>query len=157
MNAIVTAKSARFARIVRNCGAFAMVVPMCFSMGAPQSPSELAKTKASGEGTVTFVLVERSDLRLLYCSNDVLQSRIQRRVCVVDEIFKGPREIVIEPGQTVREVLKTIGKKPGRMQVRLITRNAIEQTPFLDSVEQSADLLDRKIQPGDFLVLAART
>lgn len=121
-----------------------------------QSPSERAKMHGVKEETVSFVLVERSDFRLLYCTNDVLQSRIKRNMCIVDEIFNGPKELRVESGQTVLDLLKALGKTQGNTQIRLITKDAIEQTPLTDVPNRRRDVLSRQIHPGDIVVLAAR-
>jgi 16S rRNA C1402 (ribose-2'-O) methylase RsmI len=122
----------------------------------PQAPSELAKSKSKKSPPVTFVLVERSDLRLLFCTYDVLQARQQRKVCVVDDISKGAKEIPVSPGETVRDVLKKLGKEKARAQLRLVTENAIEQSPLSLPTDRE-EFLSRPVRPGDILIFAAQT
>lgn len=119
----------------------------------PQSPSELSK-KGKPED-VTFVLAEKSDLRMLFCDETTLKSRVSRKVCVLDDAFKGPREIELSSGKSVRDVVSPLVRDAERVQIRLITANAIEQTPHPRKPDQKAVLLDRQVQPGDIVVIAA--
>jgi hypothetical protein len=96
-------------------------------------------------------------LRLLFCTFEVLKARQQKGVCVVDEISGGPIEVSIAPGESVREVLKKIGKEKIKSQLRLVTENAIEQTPLSLPLNHAEEFLSRRVNPGDILILAAQT
>ncbi len=119
----------------------------------PQSPSEFSKKGKSED--VSFVLAEKSDLRMLFCDDATLKLRIRRKVCLVDDVFKGPREVELGSGKTIREVVSPFVRDAERVQIRLITPNAIEQTPHPRKPDQKAVLLDRQVQPGDIVVIAA--
>jgi hypothetical protein len=123
----------------------------------PQAPSELAKSKSEKSRPVTFVLIEMRDFRMLFCTHVVLQARQRRKVCVVDDISKGAKEVPIVPGETVRDVLKKVGLEKTSGQLRLVTENAIEQTPLSLSANRPEDFLSRPVHAGDILILAART
>lgn len=94
---------------------------------------------------------------MLFCTYEVLQARQERRVCVVDDISKGAKEIPIGPGETVRDVLKKVGLEKTGGQLRLVTENAIEQTPLSLSASRAEDFLSRPVYAGDILILAAHT
>jgi hypothetical protein len=121
----------------------------------PQSPSEFANSPETVP-LVTFVLVESRDFRLLFCTPEKLKTRIERKVCVIDTISGGPREILVENGDTVRSILTKVDKNKSTSQIRLITTNTIEQTPVAAHDDERNKLLERFVTGGDILVLAAR-
>ena len=144
-------------RMKRTSLVVAGAIAACALAGEPQSPSEVAKADPAKAESVTFVLVESRDLRLLFCTVEMLKDRQHRKVCVVDQIFGGPKEVPVAPGDTVRDVLKKIGKERMTSQVRLVTENAIEQTPLSVPPNRVEDFLSRRVSPGDILILAALT
>lgn len=144
-----------FSRYLIVIGAFLAAATMMAEN--PQSPSQFGKTDRENVPLVTFVLVESRDFRLLYCGYDVLKSRIERKVCVVDTLAGGPREVAVNKGDTVRSILGKIGKEKSTAQIRLIGMDAIDQTPLAARDPERAKLLDRQIQPGDIIVIAAQT
>lgn len=95
------------------------------------------------------------DLRRIFCSPQVLQDRIQRSVCVVDD-YATFKEIPVKPGEVVRDVLARAQQKlPVYWQLRLIQKNAIEQTPEgrgISETEATA-FLAKPVYPGDFLII----
>jgi hypothetical protein len=123
---------------------------------SPQSPSEFGKTDLGRVPPVTFVLVQSRDFRLLYCTHPVLESRITRKVCVVDTIGGGPREVPVEKGDSITSILGKMGKEKTTAQIRLIAMNSIEQTPHPQEPGRNAVLLKREVQPGDIVVIAAQ-
>jgi hypothetical protein len=121
----------------------------------PQSPSELAKSGSKTARPVTFVLIAETDLRLLFCTPAMLESRINRHVCVIDNAVTGPQEILVREGELVEDILHKRDKQwSGRSQLRLVSMNTIEQTPFVRSQStESSQLLRHVIRPGDILIL----
>jgi hypothetical protein len=123
-----------------------------------------------------FVFHEEPDLRLLFCDRETLKDRVSRSVCIVDDVRAtlakdergAAKEIQIDKGIAVADLLKKIGFekkrgipwKGGQPQLRVVTRDAIIQSP-LQSDTSTGDLdveafLNQKLVPGDFLIVATR-
>lgn len=118
-----------------------------------------------------FLLGQHDDLRLLYCADGILDSRVSRRVVVFDvvgipleknsrPIDKG--EILIESEMTVRSLLNAVGMQEwehGQPQFRLVQRDQIIQSPIGgggdDPHRRLNKFLTTIVYPGDILVLAA--
>ena len=135
-------------------------------------PSKIFFQKTGWGQDARFVLVEMPDLRLLFCDRPTLKERINRSVCVVDDVRAtlaknekdAAREIQIEKFISVGELLKKIGLekwKGGQPQIRIVKRDAIIQSPLAsDTAAGKPDVdtfLTQKLEPGDFLIIAPKS
>lgn len=135
-------------------------------------PSRIFFEKTGSGQNARFVLVEMPDMRLLFCDRPLLKDRINRSVCVVDDVRTtlakseqaSAREIQIEKSVSAGELLKKFGLekwKGGQPQLRIVKRDAIIQSPLVsDTVAGKPDIdafLSQNVEPGDFLIITPRS
>ena len=135
-------------------------------------PSKGFFQKSGRAQDARFVLHEERDLRLLFCDRGTLKDRMNRSVCVVDDVRatlakderNAAREIHIDRALSVRELLEKIGFAKwsgGQPQLRVVKRDAIIQSPLeSDTSTSKPDIgafLNQELEPGDFLVVAPKS
>ena len=135
-------------------------------------PSKVFFEKTGRGQDARFALREMPDMRLLFCDRPVLKDRINRSVCVVDDVRTtlvkseqaSAREIQIEKSVSAGELLKKIGLdkwKGGQPQIRIVKRDAIIQSPLMsDTTTGKPDVdsfLNQKLEPGDFLIITPKS
>jgi hypothetical protein len=135
-------------------------------------PSKIFFEKTGSGQNARFVLTEMPDIRLLFCDRPLLKDRINRSVCVVDDVRTtlakseqaSAREIPIEKSVSAGELLRKIGLekwKGGQPQLRIVKRDAIIQSPLVSDTsagEPDVDaFLSQNLQPGDFLIITPRS
>ena len=118
---------------------------------------------------LTFAFQRERDLRLVFSSQESLQSRIAKQVCVFDlvgiplqkEISKvESKEISVGSGLSMRAILDlaNVHWNGGQPQLKLIKRNAILQSPIGKRgdfvVRDSEGFLQLRVEPGDIVILA---
>lgn len=130
-----------------------------------KSPSDLQKEKNMLIPTIQFISFESADFRLLFCSSSILQSRIRRSVCVIDNLGTAI-EVAVADDDTVGSLVRR-AKVRDFNQLRIITQNSIEQSPVVRrntamtqnviaaSDEERLPFLKLKIRAGDFLIIPA--
>jgi hypothetical protein len=121
----------------------------------PESPSDCRPGSCASVG---FVLTERHDLRILFCTPKTLTARIEQRVCIVDMVGGPRREVVIQENETVAAVMKKIENDCHTTgQLRLVTKDAIRQSALmLGTACNDAEFMRLSVSPGDFIIIAAK-
>jgi hypothetical protein len=124
--------------------------------GAKDYPSRFLPLDGKFD-TLAFILRPERDLRWVFCNPATVVDRSRRGVCAVDYAFgRDPFEAKVEEGQPLSRLLEAIGKKRwhgGQRQIRVITRNAIYQSPSGPPIRSEIEsFLGTKIAPGDIVV-----
>lgn len=140
--------------ITYTCGALWLSAISLMATDRAESPSECRLDSCP---SAMFVLVERSDLRTLFCSFKILTTRIEKSICIVDKVSGPPQDVPVQNGDTVATIMKKLQKDcrlPG--QLRLITKDALRQSKAtLDSPCDDAEFMNLAVSPGDFIIIAA--
>jgi hypothetical protein len=122
------------------------------------SPSDLfASDDQVKHGAAMVVMLQREDLRQNYCTGEVLARRKTDRLILLDNIGKS-REVAIGDAKDVESILKACGmanlwRTSWQPQARLITKDAIYQSPASFDTTLKTAFLRRAIEPGDMLVV----
>lgn len=116
-------------------------------------------TNPSLSHAVSFLRNQR-DLRVIFSSEQTIKDRTDRSVCVFDGRGNGRnnREIKVDANTTLKDVLALSGTNFDEVgvQVKLITRNALLQSPVDRSINNGADFnafAKTHVSPGDFVFL----
>lgn len=120
-------------------------------------PSSLLDSEEVRSRSAAFVLFQNEDLRTFYCTFETLTRRKTNKLAVLDNLKDG-REIAVGEAETVQTFLMKSGKsdlwqRSWQPQARLITTDAIYQSPASFDPVAKAAFLHRPVQPGDILVL----
>jgi hypothetical protein len=123
------------------------------------SPSQLLLSgNTSEKARAAIVKLQKADFRLFYCDDAILSRRTEAKLVLLDN-FRSSREIVIDKSATVRSVLQKGGladlwKNSWQPQCRLITKDAIYQSPAWSDQHRTDIFLARSIEPADILVVS---
>jgi hypothetical protein len=106
----------------------------------------------------TLVAFRSDDFRRAFCDYQTLQSRIERHLAFIYDLFDTrTSEVHLEEHATVGEIMQKAGLKfRGRsspIQYRLITKDAIYQSPTRVDKSLEEAFAGREIQAGDILIL----
>lgn len=121
-----------------------------------KGPSDLRNPHVR-QKTVSFISRELDDMRLLFCGANTLKNRIDGSLCIVDD-YISYREVKISEDATIGKVLAAAGRKLHIAgQIRLITKDKIEQLPLSDvGNDGERKFLEKIISPGDILVVTTQ-
>ena len=124
----------------------------CFGQASP----ELAPAK--DRRVLSLIATQGDDLRRYFCEYAHLQSRIERHVAFVYRLSKNA-EIPVTEHETVASMMEKAGladlwKTSWQPQVRLVTKDAIYQSPASFNKAVRDALLKHEIRSGDILVVS---
>ena len=107
--------------------------------------------------TALTLMLQRGDLREIYCTPEIIRRREGSSVAVLDRSGQS-REVEIGPSETVRTFLTKSGmpniwRASWQPQARLITKNVIYQSPAFFDEHLKAAFLERSVRPGDILII----
>ncbi len=114
-----------------------------------------------GEEPLGFLLRQVDDFRSLLCDREVIAAREGRGECAVDFAFRrarSPSTVHVRDGTTLSNVLSKVTHDwdGGQPQVRLISRNAIVQSPLgtQEGVDaKTREFLQLVVHPGDIVII----
>lgn len=104
------------------------------------------------------VMLQRDDFREIYCPFELLRERESKRLVVIDRRSKSS-EMAISDDETVDSLLakgrmSDLWRGSWQPQARLITKDAIYQSPASPDAERKTAFLKHLVKPGDILVIA---
>lgn len=123
------------------------------------SPSKMFTSNDSvRHGAAMIVLSSHEDLRRSFCTNEILSRRQTEKLALLDNFYKS-QEVRIGDSETVGSMLRKAGmadlwRDSWQPQCRIITKDAIYQSPASFDLKLKEAFLHRPIKPGDMLVLA---
>ena len=147
---------------------FCALVRIAFTQNRPgedvlTQPTDLTRqsTAAANPYSLTFVLRNLKDLRVMYCDVSILKDRIERKVCAVDSLMLGQKalEITVETPRTLEDLMKEL--IPGAMRPaepppiitvigsHYILRN-LDYLRFEKGLQRMQDII---VRPGDIIVV----
>lgn len=117
-----------------------------------KAPSDFRKTSQKIP-TAKFLVFELSDFRLVFSTQSVLDDRIARSVCVLDE-YVGFKEVVISGAISLADFMKIHRPELSeKWQIRLIKKDLIAQTPMPNDLESFKRFFALPVEPGDIVII----
>ena len=140
--------------------AFFATCLLCASLHAGELDDKPASAAIPVQSTydclVAAIRGPHEDFRWIMCAYKELQSRIERRVAAVPFSKRG-KEFTVSDNETVGSLLGKCGepnmwRTSWQPQIRLITKDAIYQSPSSFDARLKEAFLKREVKPGDILI-----